>query len=232
MTKLQEFTDFLKTVDLKGYRQKYSKIKILEMDMPKNIQAISLLYKVYWSEKNFIDFDNFYKLYLKKYKTDLEAFRIETTLCKSDFYRGLEARIYRTWAGLITQIHAGYVAESVFGNGSVKMSAELDHQGVDIRVEYKGHILNYQIKKTSFSGVRSPRPLSKNKKLTGEVIDIFYEVPNSSYFEEPKTKKGDYKIPYKRFIEDKRLERLDNGFVIFTSYLFEQKKIEIDSKSN
>jgi len=218
-------------VDLKGYRQKYSKIKILEMDMPKNIQAISLLYKVYWSEKNFIDFDNFYKLYLKKYKTDLEAFRIETTLCKSDFYRGLKARIYRTWAGLITQIHAGYVAESVFGNGSVQMSQELDHQGADIRVEYKGHILNYQIKKTSFSGVRSSRPLSKNKKLTGEAIDVFYEVPNSSYFEEPKTKKGDYKIPYKRFIEDKRLERLDNGFVIFTSYLFEQKKKEIDSKS-
>ena len=230
MTYLQQFTDFLKTIDLTEYRKRYAKIKIVEMDMPKNVLAIPLLYTVYWNEKRFIEFEEFYKLYLKKYKIGLEEFRISTTLCKNDFYRGLRARIYRTWSGLITQIHAGYVAEVVFGNGSVSMSPELDYQGADIRVGYKGHFLNYQIKKTSYSGVRSPRPRSTSNKLNGDWIYINYEVPNSWYFDNPTTKKGNYRKPYQRFMNDTRFKRLDNGFVIFTENVFLPKKIEIDSK--
>ena len=34
---------------------------------------------------------------------------------------------------------------------------------------------------------------------------------------------------YKRFVEDKSLKRLDNGFVIFTPYPFEIIKSKIDS---
>jgi hypothetical protein len=231
MTKLQEFSEFLKTVDLQSYRRRYSKIKIVEMDLPKPIQAIALLYRVYWVERNFLTFEAFYKRYLSEHKTELEAFRVETTLCEPDFYRGLEARIYRTWAGLITQIHAGYVAEAVFGTGSVKMSAELDHQGADIRVEYKGRHINYQVKKTSYAGVRSSRPLSRRSKLDGENIDIFYEVPTNDIFTEPKKKSGDYKEAYKRFSYDKRLRRFDNGFVTFTELVFKVKKDEIDRSS-
>lgn len=132
---LKGFEKFLESVDLKGYRQKYSHIKIVEMDLPKDIQAIELLYKVYWDEKKFLNFKDFYKRYLREKKDQLEKYREKSTMCKDCFYRGLEARIYRTWAGLITQIHAGYVAESVFGEGKVSMSAELDSQGADIRVE-------------------------------------------------------------------------------------------------
>ena len=134
---------------------------------------------------------------------------------------------YRTWAGLITQIHAGYVAEAVFGKGSVSMSAKLDSQGADIRVEYKEHFLNYQVKKTSHSGVMSRRPLPRKSKLNGESIDIKYEVPNSNIFDNPKTKKGEFRIGYIRFIDDKKTIRLPNGFVIFTPFPFEKKKKEI-----
>ena len=231
MTKLQEFSEFLKTVDLQGYRTKYSKIKIVEMDLPKPIQAIELLYQVYWTERSFLTFEAFYKRYLSEHKSMLEPFRVETTLCEPDFYRGLEARIYRTWAGLITQIHAGYVAEAVFGNGSIKMSAELDHQGADIRVEYKDRHVNYQVKKTGYAGVRSSRPLPRSSKLDGENIDIFYEVPTSDIFTEPKKRSGDYKEAYRRFSDDKRLRRFDNGFVTFTEFTFKVKKDEIDQRS-
>ena len=89
----------------------------------------------------------FIKNILNKYKTEIEKFRQKITMCKDCFYRGLPARIYRTWASIITQIHAGYVAESVFGDGTVAMSAELDHQGADFQVNYKNKILNYQVKK-------------------------------------------------------------------------------------
>ena len=224
---LEKFNKFLKTVDLKGYREKYSHIKIVEMDLPKDIQAIELLYKVYWNEKKFLSFDDFYERYLKEKKEAIGKFKIKTTMCSDCFDRGLEARIYRTWAGLITQIHAGYVAEVVFGEGTIFMSEKLDHQGADIRVEYKGYFLNYQVKKTSYSGVMSRKPLPRKKKLKGKSIDMKYEVPTC--LSDPKTKKGEFRKPYLRFLEDKRTKALENGFVIFTLYTFEGKKKEIDN---
>ncbi len=223
---LDKFEKFLESVDLKYYRLKYSNIKIVEMDLSKDIQAIELLYKVYWDEKTFLTFEDFYMRYIKEKAKLLEKFREKSTICKDCFYRGIEARIYRTWAGLITQIHAGYVAESVFGEGSVSMSAELDSKGADIRVEYKGNFLNYQVKKTSYSGVKSGRPLPRKGKLEGEVIDIKYEVP--SCLSNPKTIKGEFRKPYLRFQKDKRTRALKNCFVIFTPYAFEVKKVEID----
>lgn len=226
---LEKFDNFLQTVPLKDYRKKYSTIKIVEMDLPKEIQAINLLYKVYWGEKDFISFEKFYERYLEEKKELLEKFRKKTTMCQDCFVRGIEARTYRTWAGLITQIHGGYVAESVFGEGTVSMSRELDSLGADIKVEYKNHIINYQVKKTSFSGVMSRVPLPRKKKSDGENIDIKYEVPTC--LSDPKTKKGEFRLPYLRFLEDKRTKAFDNGFVVFTQDTFEPKKNEIDLKS-
>ena len=40
---VQKFDKFLQSVDLKSYRDKYRPIKIVEMDLPKEIQAINLL---------------------------------------------------------------------------------------------------------------------------------------------------------------------------------------------
>jgi hypothetical protein len=226
---LEKFDEFLQTVPLKDYRKKYSTIKIVEMDLPKDIQAINLLYKVYWEEKNFISFEKFYERYLEEKNELLEKFRKKTTMCKDCFVRGIEARTYRTWAGLITQIHGGYVAESVFGEGTVSMSRELDSLGADIRVKYKNHVLNYQVKKTSFSGVMSRVPLPRKKKNEGENIDIKYEVPTC--LSDPKTKKGEFRLPYLRFLEDKRTSAFDNGFVVFTAETFLPKKKEIDNSS-
>ena len=224
---IEKFDKFLQTVPLKDYRKKYSSIKIVEMDLSKDVQAIELLYKTYWDEKKFISFDDFYKRYLQEKKEALEIFKIKTTMCDDCFSRGLKARIYRTWAGLITQIHAGYVAESVFGRGSVDMSRELDSMGADIRVSYKGYSLNYQVKKTSFSGVVSGRPLPRKKKIEGKNIDIKYEVP--ACLSDPKTKKGEFRLPYLRFLEDKRTKSFENGFVIFTPYAFAGDKKAIDN---
>lgn len=226
---LKKFNKFLKTVDLHAYREKFRPIKIVEMDLPKNIQAISLLYKIYWDEKNFIDYDSFYKEYLKRLGGDIESFRKKIMMCHKCFYLGLPARIYRTWASIITQIHAGYVAESVFGPGSVEMSEELDHQGADFRISYKNKNLNYQVKKETHS--REVRKQKESKvKLDGEFIDILYNVPTNDIFDNPKTKKGEWRKPYKEFMANKNLERFSNGFVVFTANIFEKQKIKIDKK--
>src|SRR3989304_7586448 len=125
---VDKFDKFMQSVDLKAYREKYRSIKIVEMDLPKEVQAINMLYKVYWDQKKLLSFEYFYKEYLSLQKTEIESFRQRVTMCKDCFYRGLPARIYRTWASIITQIHAGYVAESVFGEGTVAMSGERDHR--------------------------------------------------------------------------------------------------------
>lgn len=229
MSHLTDFTDFLKTVDLVGYRQKYLPIKIVEMDLPKNIQSIGLLYDVYWTEKDFMSFDDFYERYSEDKATLLENFRQKTGLCKDCFHKGLPARTYRTWASLITQIHAGYVAESVFGNDSVAMSEELDHQGADFQVRYKSKILNYQVKKETQS--REVRREKKSKKsIEGKFIDINYEVPNFDTIQNPKKQNGEFRKPYLDFMEahSEDLKILPNGFVVFTPYLFEQEKAKID----
>jgi len=227
MLLVDKFEQFLKSVNLDTYRETFRPIKIVEMDMPKEIQAISLLYKVYWDKKQFLNYENFYKEYLKTYKKEIENFRKKITMCKNCFYRGLPARIYRTWASIITQIHAGYVADSVFGEGSVSMSTELDHEGADFQVDYHGRILNYQVKKASFSREVRQEKKSKNK-IKGQFIDIKYEVPSEDYFKNPKKQNGEYKLPYLRFIRNMELKRLPNGFVIFTRQAFENKKKEID----
>jgi hypothetical protein len=224
---LNNFNDFLKSINLQAYRKKYAHIKIVEMDLPKDVQAIQLLYRVYWEEKNMLTFEQFYERYFTEKNENIEKFKVKSTMCNDCFSRGLEARIYRTWAGLITQIHAGYVAECVFGEGSVSMSEELDHAGADIRVEYRKHFLNYQIKKTGYSGVMSRKPLPRENKLKGEPIDVKYEVPTCLL--DPKTKKGDARKPYLRFMEDERTTAFENGFVVFTPVVFEQKKKEIDA---
>ena len=226
---VDKFDKFLQSVDLRAYRDKYRPIKIVEMDLPKEVQAINMLYKVYWDQKKFLPFEDFYKEYLSSQKTEIESFRQKITMCKDCFYRGLPARIYRTWVSIITQIHAGYVAESVFGEGTVAMSGELDHQGADFQVKYKGKILNYQVKKKSFSGEVRRGKGGVKKQIDGEFVDINYEVPSSEYFDNPKKKDGGHKLPYKRFQENKELKRFPNGFVVFASYPFEQKKKEIDN---
>jgi len=56
---VQKFDNFLQSVDLKSYRDMYRPIKIVEMDLPKEVQAINALYKVYWDQKKFLSFEDF-----------------------------------------------------------------------------------------------------------------------------------------------------------------------------
>lgn len=223
-----QFKTFLGSLDLELYRSNYRAVKIVEMDLPKQIQALDLLYSIYWDQRRFIDFDEFYREYLSAYKKDIETFRKKIMMCRKCFYRGLPARIYRTWASIITQIQAGYVAAAVFTGGRVEMSSALDHKGADFRVLYRGKALNYQVKKETFSREVRRQRTSKDK-LDGEFIDIGYFVPRDEYFQKPENKKGEPRKPYLRFKNDKTIERLSNGFVVFTSVLFAQQKNRIDS---
>ena len=212
------FKKFLASINLGKYREQYSKIKTVELDLPRPIQALRAIYGEYWDKrKNWADYDDFYKnCYLAPLQAELEAFRKKSFFSEETFYMGLPARIYRTWASLLTQIQAGYIAEQVYGKGDIEMSADLDWQGIDIKIVSKN--LNIQIKKESMSReVRSPKPITK-KNLS--IMLIEYEVPTTG--NDRYKKDGTERKPFtdwKKKWQDK-LDILDNGFVIFKDKIF------------
>ncbi len=226
---LSELETFLKSIDLSAYRAKYAQIKIVEMDLPRDIQALKSIYEIYWDKKEFLDFESYYGKYLRAHKPQIDAFRDKTTMCSDCFTRGLKARIYRTWASLITQIHAGYVAEKVFGEGTVEMSVELDHKKIDIKVNYLDCIINYQVKKESHRPEARIRIASK-KINDGLNLDLFYFVPPRKIFENPYKLDGSPRKEYERFTSNTQLSLLENGFVIFNEQTFKEDKVLIDSK--
>ncbi|MDR1721189.1 MAG: TaqI family restriction endonuclease [Endomicrobium sp.] len=63
-------------MNLYEYREKYSRIKIVEMDLPKSIQALRSIY-YYWKNAgvNIPDFERYYNLYYEELKDEIEAFR-------------------------------------------------------------------------------------------------------------------------------------------------------------
>lgn len=224
------FDNFIKTIDLEKYREKYSKIKIVELDLPPNIQALDSMYKVYWEEidiNNIKSFEEYYEYYLNEKKELLEEFRIKTGMCNICFYKGLEARIYRTWASIITQIHAGYVAETVFGENNVKQSTILDHQGIDIQIIYNDKPINIQIKKESKRPIaRIQRNKSDNEIIIKYVVPTKKDIENPYYTRKPNT--GKLKPQVMDLIEFNKdngiLNRYDNGFIVFTDRIFKNIK--------
>lgn len=234
---LTQFEDFLKGINLDYYRNKYSYIKTVEMDLPKNIHALQTIYEQYWQNKDNLksplSFEEYYKIYWATHEKDILDFWEKTGFghyCKC-FEMGLEARIYRTWASLITQIQGGYVAETVFGNGTIRMGTELDHNNIDILVINPDGTdrLKIQIKKETH------RPeiarMHKNVKNENGAVDVYYIVVSSKDYESPCYKRNgpNYKIGDKKpFTKDfikwnpdtGIMDRLPNGFTIFTKNAF------------
>jgi len=224
---LQQFSDFVGSIPLEDYRQKYASIKIVEMDLPREMQALKTIYEQYWKNRNSssepLDFNDYYKVYLKDTDGERQSFRDKTRFGNdcSCFDRGLEARIYRTWTALITQIHAGYVAESVFGATTVQMSPELDHKGIDFLITKKNsEQLKIQVKKVSH------RLESRiERKLEKDINIIEYSVPTGEPYYKVGKNKGKIKSQFFVFEEfdpdNGLLRRYDNGFIAFTPKVFE-----------
>ena len=213
MSNCENFERFLQGINLDLYREKYARIKLVELDMPKFIRPIDHLYREYWERRaKYPDFDSFYRIYRHELSPDIEAFRDECLFSEETFERGLPARIYRTWASLLTQIQGGYAAESLYGVGNVRMSAPLDYNGVDIQLQTEQGEINIQIKKETLSReARQPKP-KKRKEI--KIVEITYEVPGCAPVT-PKT--GRPSQSFERWQEKWRgkLKRLDNGFIVF-----------------
>lgn len=218
-TDLERFEDFLAGIDLESYRSQYRRIKIVELDMPRNVQALAAMYAEYWQRRgNWPDYHAFYETYADGLAAELEAWRIDAQFSSETFYRGLPARIYRTWASLLTQIQGAYVAETIYGAGNVSMSVNEDLRGKDMVIDLGAPgTLPVQIKKRSerAEAQRSPTGRGRNHR---RYILVEYAVPSAA----PLTKAGRPSKPYTDWQKEwgDRLKRLDNGFIVFRPPMF------------
>ena len=218
---LDDFNEFLSTIDLESNRERFRKYKSVEEDLPREIQILGNIYKTYWSEPNFLSYDQFIHTVINDIESKLRAYNRKRNGDDPDsedayplFLKGWIARQYRTWTSILTQIQLGYVAKTKFPNNEVTMSEELDIKGIDLRiVDYNDFGVKKVTKRTDI-------------KISGQekegVIPIKYCVPSSFVLQNPKTKKGTYRKPYMEFKSDKRLDYLPNGFIIFTDKVFDE----------
>lgn len=234
---LNQFEAFLQGIDLDGYRTRFQKIKTVEMDLPRKIQALQTIYEQYWDNvsnlKKPLLFDDYYKIYYRTHQDDIKTFWDSTGFDRNCncFQKGLKARIYRTWAALLTQIQGGYVAETVFGKGAVRMGTDLDHKNIDILVLNNDGTERLRIQTKKETHRPEIARMHKNIENVNGAIDIYYTVPDSKTYDNPYYKRSGkgYKVddekPFvKKFVkwhpETGILDRLDNGFVIFTKNAF------------
>lgn len=222
MNSSKEYIQFLETIDLDKYRKEYSGNKSVEEDLPKNIQILPFIYEKYWDEREFISFEEFISWVISQIEDNLIAynnkrnnFSVHAQPAYPAFKEGWIARQYRTWASILTQIQFGFCCEEYYPNNKIIMNAELDSQGVDVRVV---GIADYGVKKVS-----NRKDIIKMKRQESEgVVPITYWVPQQDVIKNPKKKTGEFRKPYLDFKNDPRLDILSNGFIVFNKKVFDE----------
>jgi hypothetical protein len=225
---LEVFERFLKEVELARYREETQHVKTVEQDLNKNMQALDTIYSIYWSKEGKKyetppTFDQFYKIYFKKCKEAIMKFWDESGYGKrcNCFKNGLRARIYRTWTSIITQIHAAYLAEEIFGEGSVEQYTELDHQNIDFQIHTENGLIKVQVKKTT--NRKEISRMNDRSENSPDIKYIRYYVPTDKQYSQPRYVRGenagqlfDWAEQFVEFSENGFLNRYENGFITFT----------------
>lgn len=217
---LVKYREFLKTIPLAKYREELKDIKWVEQDLPKEMLPLTSIFKYYWFERNFLDFDKWFEIFWEELNTNprskevLKQFKKYYFDKNGDgwFKKGFKARMYRTWVSVLTQLDFCYMFEYICAkegkNLQLEADAELDARGIDARVKDIG----FQIAKISQR--KEARTVGGKKK----VVTIPYAVFNIEEFERrcesPRVKdKSGYRKALVSF--HKYFIRLKNGFVVF-----------------
>lgn len=218
---LKKYEEFLKTIDLDRYK-KLKEIKTVEQDLPKALNPLPLIYKYYWEEKKFIDFEKFFQIYWEKNLKDIMRFVKKYFYgCSLQFVEeGFKARLFRTWTSILTQFHFQYLWIDLFPEKLIA-NAKLDMIGIDSIILFGDKKVGIQIKKISFRREASQRRFTKRQK---KEVNILAEIPYLVINEEElirklkskRTKEETKEISRKLLSAfQENFNKLPNGFVIF-----------------
>lgn len=217
---LAKYRKFLEGIPLAKYREELKGIKWVEQDLPKEMFPLASIFKYYWNERRFLNFEEWFEIFWEELNTApaskqaLKEFK-KYFFDKDDngwFKKGFKARMYRTWVSVLTQLDFCYMFEYICTKEGkdfqLECNAELDAQGIDAKVNDIG----FQIAKIS---------QRKEARTVGEkktVVTIPYAVFNVEEFrrrcESPRVKdKSGYQKALAAF--QRYFNCLGNGFVVF-----------------
>jgi hypothetical protein len=219
---LTKYRKFLESVPLSKYREELKGIKWVEQDLPKEILPLASIFRCYWEERIYFNFEEWFEKFWEEINTNqitkdvLKSFKKYYFDKENNgwFKKGFRARMYRTWISVLTQLDFCYMFEyaSAKENKNLHLicNAELDAKGIDAKVNDIG----LQIAKISQR--KEARP-GMNKK--GKII-IPYAVYRLDEMERLSKSAGvseSNRVKYKKSIESfhKHFISLKNGFVVF-----------------
>jgi hypothetical protein len=227
----EDFRNFLKTIPLNRYRERFKELKYVEQDLPEDVVDVMLksLYENYWEKKTFLPFDKWFEevwnrvIKLNAFKEFIWNYWHMRLGMNKDwdewFKEGFKARLYRTWTAVLTQFDFSYTIACVLEEEKLEIpisaSSELNKKGIDIRLNIREAHIDFQVYKIS------ERKEAKGK-TRGGIIGIPYPVTSRNELnrkiKSPRTKKKEvYKNVLRIF--DKYYEELENGFIVFKKEL-------------
>jgi len=231
---LRKFEEYLESFNIEKYSN-FRNIKTVEQDLPNELIPLEIFYHYYWEERDFLDFDDLFKIYwIEKLNPHIYEFIKKYFYgCSIQFVEdGMKARLYRTLISVLTQFHFQYLWNALF-NEKLESNADLDGIGIDALVNINEMTIALQIKKVSYVRMASSKTFAKRTKKYADVItEIPYIVPDMDEIERKlessRTKeKTKNKLRKEKNFFNKYFVVFDNGFVTFkNTYLeFIYKKI-------
>ncbi len=195
---IKQYQSFLGTLQLNS---QLAHTKTVEMDLKGKLNPTNLMQMLFFEQKRWLNFKEFYEFYLLENEHLLkETF---TNVDWEEFKKGLEARLYRTQFGLLTEYHAYFACRCIFGKEHLKRNKELDTMGVDFQLIYKNQTYNIHIFVDTPRAWAFRRFKTENKSVE-KTIGWHVNLP--------------YSLRSNRF---NSLKFLPNGFGIYTSrYLY------------
>ena len=219
----ERFERFLEGIPIGKYREELTPVKTVEQDLKipgHDLNPLPLIYRLYWENQgDFPDFEKFFETYWKEHLSGIDEFIGKYFWgCSRDFVRlGFKARLYRTWAPVLTQFHFAYLWKEVC-KSSLEASAEMDRAGTDFRIYHpKARTVDISFKKISRRREASERrfPVSQVESKTVELVYTLESFKDKEDFlkkmgrAKSKTSRLEYCIAF-------HLQRnLKNGFVVF-----------------
>jgi len=220
---LSHFEAFLKRIPLDSYRKDLLHIKIVEQDLPKDLNPLPDIYSIYWIEevKELPDYEEFFEAWWQNHLKPIDEFVKKYFWgCSYEFVRlGFKARLYRTFISVLTQFHFCYSWKS-FCSASLNASAELDMKGIDAVVEYEGCSVALQVKKETYRPEASGSGrFARRGWNVCMAIEIPYTITNPEDWrkKEKRAKREDTRRRYAQFLwlAENLQKWLENGFVAF-----------------
>lgn len=144
MDNLEEYESFLSSLKLD---KSLFWVKTVEQNLYGKLNPGQLLDRLFFKENRWLNFDDFFKLYIEENKFELNSFKNQhySNMSKNDFLHGIRARLYRTQFGFLTEYHAFLLCKKVFGDSLVTRDFSLDRIGVDFQINFNETIYNIHI---------------------------------------------------------------------------------------